>query len=641
MRDLGVVDYAGLKQVRSKTSSERKKYKRFKYKFIFELIAKPFKEVWKTLCGLYYDVWNNRRTILKISTIVFIIYTIFIAIKIFFEDLIFLDGLKYIGKAILLFLSTKLIVYAIHWMFGYQMLIAKKRELSDLFVNEKLAKIAKISGATGAGKDTFMRYVGTSKRKYLIKKLTKRMEYIKKTIYYVSFIKYEELIQNDVDKFEDKSKSKFANLYHDKLVRVIANLFRNNQSLIKDKYILKYSATDMIYDYSEFKKAPRFYKSKYVFNEKINSSHVLDLLTEYANLYFRLFIDKHFIMTNQPTIEDLKEKIMCKQFSLDYFKLIHDEFKRSTQAGTQVMKEKVIFGLTENLIILESEVDSFYNNLDKSVNSELLKSGVRDAFAYNRHLFGEDFSYYQVGQNASRCASLMRELTHEFIYIQSKKTIDGGRLRNILLYLIKFPFDFVLSLNDLFYEYQLKKMKLRKEYLIKKYNLKYYSSHNEKWKIKSLKLEKTKYPTRKGLYGIAERFTAWCERTIQKNKNDGWIEMKIALSKNANSSSDQELSLKQIVKKDLNVTSGVVSICFKRTDSHGLYDTHYLRTLKKNLTESSEVNFYNANIWDNDMLLKKDDAIYIDYKSMDNFFNITKEERKNHSYNVYYEEEGK
>lgn len=497
MSDLGIINYARLKEIGDKTKAERKKYKRFKWKFILDLLLKPIKELWKTLCSLYYDVWNNRRTILKVSTIIFIIYTIFIAIKIFFEDLVILDGLKYILKAIIIFLGSKLVVYTIHWMFGYQMLIAKKRELSDRFVNEKLAKIAKISGATGAGKDTFMRYVGTAKRKYIINKLTNRMDYIKKTVYFVSFIKYEELIQNDVDKNEDKSKSKFANLYHDKLVRVVASTFKKNQSLIKDKYILKYSASEMIEDYARYKKEPRFYKSKYVFDEKINSSHILDLLTEYANIYFRLFVDKHFIMTNQPTIEDLKEGLMCKQFSLDYFKLIHDESKKKTQFGTEISKEKVIFGLTENLIILESEVDSFYNNLDKSVNSELLKSGVRDAFAYNRHLFGEDFSYYQVGQNASRCASLMRELTHEFIYIQSKNIIDGGRLRNILLYIIKLPFDFVLSLNDLFYEYKLKKLKLKKEYLIKKYNLKYCATHNKKWKNKALKLEKIKYPTRK------------------------------------------------------------------------------------------------------------------------------------------------
>ena len=41
------------------------------------------------------------------------------------------------------------------------------------------------------------------------------------------------------------------------------------------------------------------------------------------------------------------------------------------------------------------------------------------------------------------------------------------------------------------------------------------------------------------------------------------------------------------------------------------------------------------------MVLKKEDSIYIDYKNMDKFFNNTREERFQHSYEVTYEEEKK
>lgn len=44
----------------------------------------------------------------------------------------------------------------------------------------------------------------------------------------------------------------------------------------------------------------------------------------------------------------------------------------------------------------------------------------------------------------------MRELTHEFIYIEGKKIIDGGRIRNFFIKLIKYPFDFILDFNQLF-----------------------------------------------------------------------------------------------------------------------------------------------------------------------------------------------
>ena len=391
--DLGFINSTDLKNIKIKTKKERKNYKLFKWKFLLDVMSKPFIELWKTLCSIYYDCWNVRRKILKISFIIFIVYSLFTGIKNLVAGTSFWVWCKDLLKALILFVIAKALFFVIHYLFGYQLLIAKERELSDRFVNEKMAKIAKISGSTGAGKDTFMRYVGTAKRNALIKKLKGRANYIQKTIYWISFDALNEIIENDVKKYDNYSKSKYAELYPDKMVRIVAKDLIANEQLIKSKYKVKYNARELSQDYSNFKKEPRFYKSKYVYDEKINSSHVLDMLAEYVNIYFRLNIDKHFIMTNQPTIEDMKEHLMCKQFSLDYFKLIHDVQQKKTQFGTQISREKVIFGLTENMIILESEVDSFYNNLDKTVNSDLLKSGVRDAFAYNRHLFGEDFSY--------------------------------------------------------------------------------------------------------------------------------------------------------------------------------------------------------------------------------------------------------
>lgn len=125
------------------------------------------------------------------------------------------------------------------------------------------------------------------------------------------------------------------------MVRIVAKDFLANEQLIKQKYKSRYNARELSQDYSSFKKAPRFYKSKYIFDEMISSSHVLDLLSEYVNIYFRLNIDKHFIMTNQPTIEDMKEHLMCKQFSLDYFKLIHDVSKNKHSLALKYQEKKL------------------------------------------------------------------------------------------------------------------------------------------------------------------------------------------------------------------------------------------------------------------------------------------------------------
>ena len=140
-----------------------------------------------------------------ISFIIFIVYSIFTGIKNLVAGTSFWLWCKDVLKALILFVAAKGLFFAIHYLFGYQLLLARERELSDRFVNEKMAKIAKISGATGAGKDTFMRYVGTAKRNALIKKLKSRSKYIQKTVYWVSFDALNELIENDVKSVDDLS----------------------------------------------------------------------------------------------------------------------------------------------------------------------------------------------------------------------------------------------------------------------------------------------------------------------------------------------------------------------------------------------------------------------------------------------------
>ena len=634
MSDLGIIDKQGLKEIKENTKENRRRFKKFKWSFLKDLIIKPFKELWLGICSLYYDFWIHKKLIFKISFIIFVVYTLFTGVQSLINGTKFSIWIIDCGKAILLYFIAKVIFMGIHYLFGYQLLILKQRELSDRFINEKMAKIAKISGATGAGKDSFMRYVGSAKRRYLIKKLKNRMKRISDAVYWCNFQVYIDLIENDVNQYQgDYSKSKYASLDPIELARVVAKDFLANESLIKLRYRNNYSAKEMNKDYVDYLKEPRFYKSKYVIDELIDNSHVINLIAEYVNDYFRLNVDKHFIMTNQPTIEDKKSKLMAKKFSLDYFKLIHDSKTSKLPDGSiKHQDEKVVFGLTENLIVLESEVDSFYNNLDKSVNYDLLESGVRDAFAYNRHLFGEDFSYYQVGQNAGRCASLMRELTHSFIYILSKKTIEGGRVRNIILKIINSPFSFLLSLSEIVFEYKKEKLRLKKKYLIQKYSLKYQAKHNENYLKKVKKIEVKKYPERKNFMRLAERINSWCSNQIQKNKNDGWLEMKISISTSSSAQGTNHLTLRQALKTDTNLSSAIVTVVFKRTESHGLYDTHYLQALKKDLVKKSEINYYNAEVWDSDMKLKKEDSIFINYKNMDKFFNNTKKERFKYSY---------
>lgn len=94
------------------------------------------------------------------------------------------------------------------------------------------------------------------------------------------------------------------------------------------------------------------------------------------------------------------------------------------------------------------------------------------------------------------------------------------------------------------------------------------------------------------------------------------------------------MSVRQFLK--LNVINGqIVTLTFRRKNTHGLYDTHYLKALKKNLEANSSLNFYNINCWDSDMVLKKEDAIITNYSVFDNFFDISSQERFDYSFELY------
>lgn len=639
MSDVGVVRPQDLSKAQDLKRQNRKEFRRFRNQFIFKILIKPFKEIAIKISDAYSILWENKKKVFIFSFIVFICYTLFNGIMVLMDGESFFTWLKKVGIAILLFLALKVLILAIHGVFGYLLVIKSNLELSEKYINTKLPKIAKISGVTGAGKDTFMRAIGSIKRRAFVKDINDRMEYIKRNLYYINFSKFNELIENDSKAKEEYQMSKYASIDFDNLVKVAALDLKRNGSLIKSRYKSEFIANEMINDYALFIQAPRFHLSKYVIDKKIDSEHALALIAEYIYLYFRLNIDKHFLISNQPSIEDLKDKIMCKQFSLDYFKLIHETIQKNTSIGKIESTEKVVFGLTDYMVIMESEVDSFYNNLDKKINFELLNKGVRDAFAYNRHLFGENFNYYQVGQNASRCASLIRELTHSFIYIVGRKNIDGGRVRRFLLNLVLVPVNFWLDLFEIIYEYRQKKLQLKKDIEAKRLALLYNSTHDKKYKARLDKLKSQEYPARKFISARMERFSSRLTILRERLKNNGWIEVTISINSSASSLSNNTLSLRQILKKNLDTSNCQTKIIFKRTDSHGLYDTHYLKALKKNLESKSDVNFYSISCWSPDMLLKKQDAIITNYKVLDKFFDITTNERFTYSYDTHYIEE--
>lgn len=515
---------------------------------------------------LYYEEERYIKKILGIT----IIIGIFCLIKYFNNN--DLNNFIYLLYWILLVFGLSSIYYIVKILFLYEWHLEYQSELTKELCIEYLPKIMKIFGLTSVGKDTFCSFFAKTIRNHIKEKYEMEYIHISNILYMIDFKKLnEEIIKN-----KNKLKLSDRTLFNEncKSFLIDNNCFKFN----------KYIDFDLMNNYLQisFKKISYFKK-----------------LIEYVRLYVRVNLYDNYILSNQPYLEEEKT---AKVFSNDYLKIKHLKVEKKKKNQIEVEEEKIKFPLIEGSIVIETEADAWWNNLDPDVKKYLENSGIRHTKAFNRHLFGTDYYHIQVGQVQDRVNKQLRELDHGFIHIiQTEKIYAKPKKINR-------------------YENKISKFENRIYRLNNKIDKK-----STKRRIK--KLDKIKRKISKKIINL------------EKIKENLYLKQFIYVTRTGAQETFDEISLMRLLKKENYTANFKTHIYFKASDSWPNYNDKYLEAIANDLFSKNTVDFNDLENWNKELILNKNEAYLMNYPVLNDLFKLDKKILYENNYIKYVEDE--
>lgn len=582
---------------------------------LFNLVNKIYHYITNKFYELYYCSYAHKVKIFKISFRLLIVVSLLLIISglvlLYFKQSIhfLIWSLLVLVNVIYLLIYVFLKLY--HKFFGQLIIYQYELLLTNEYINKKLPHIIKIYGKTGVGKDSLSIGLASVLRENMRNNIIVELAKLKRILYIFNFSIIDSFIMNNYQLFTSFSYTINSNR--------LLNILNKYYGFIKEKYRLEISYQKLVEYYFFQQKYPNIFITKYSFYDGIKYYSFYDLLLTYILKYIRVYIEQNFIISNQPIIEDVKNNITAKIFSMNYLQIKEYELKK----GNKKYINKCLFPWKDNMIVLETECGSWYFNRDKENSRILYETGVRDFKAYNRH-FIDNLYWFMVDQDAVRVDKLLRELDHSYVQVLNKEVIDGGIKRQVfygfLLKIIERKLN-KLESKQLKNLDKIKKYKKRLKiytYLNKENKIKYYE---HKIKKHNLNIKKHDYSS---YYNKAKKYS----ELIARAKNDGFIQILINISDNPTPVNLKQTTIQQLLKQDKVIyhESYQISLTFKIKDIHGKYDTHYMKTVSEEVASKSELDFIDVPRWNSSLKLTKKDALAMGYPASFNMFNIKKDE---------------
>ncbi|MDL2292246.1 hypothetical protein LJC17_01435 [Acholeplasma sp. OttesenSCG-928-E16] len=284
------------------------------------------------------------------------------------------------------------------------------------YITKVMAKIIKIVGETGAGKDTLASAIVYILRTYFVKDIKDQRKILKSILY--------QLDHKLLKKYFEGNYTKYVSGDHDYIEKLIFKFLQNNNP-IKKRYRKLWNFETMLQNYQEEELLKR-----YGWYQNYKTNHLIEIIIKYIELIVRSKV-KNFVFSNQPYMET--ELIPAKVYSTNYLKLAHP----SKIVKEVLYKERICWPWMNYSIAYETESDALWNNMDKDITKYIKEHGIRNTRAFIRHFQGENFYMIQVGQNAERVNKQLRELDHAIMQIAGRTEDPGWPKVRFLLMLVK------------------------------------------------------------------------------------------------------------------------------------------------------------------------------------------------------------
>ncbi len=504
----------------------------------------------------------------------------------------------------------KFFINKYHFLWGEESIYEQDRELTKQYVVAYAPRIAKTYGDTGAGKDETDAGLSTMFVEGFKEDIAKRKEEIIDICYIFDFEKVDRVIMDHVDMFFSSSETVTKTNF--------MGLCSEYGYFIKFAYRYKIDIQKFIDDSKKLKNNV-LYHAEYIYDKGgINKKHFLNLLYDYVMLSVREY-ENTFIFSNQPFIEDMERGQAAAQFSLNYTITRNQPDKKFNEkdANGQTVAveytERVQFPFKDYLGFIETEVGTWYINLDKTITAMLMELGIRDFKAFNRHMFPH-FFWLQADQDAMRVSKLFRELDHYCIYPDTRLVYTGGE--GVNFFIKRKLEEFKQKLEKMYHRYEAYKNKnTRRDKKIRKYNRYWIASSNIKYKNKMNDLKETRkvFNIEKESKNLKEEIFQLSQEIMLNIYEHSYIKKICTISKEPARCNGTFYKPKDILEKPEIIRSTYsVELTFRLSDCWR-YNTHYMKNIGKNRAERSELTLMEASKWSMDMEMKADDITHLAY----------------------------
>lgn len=498
-----------------------------------------------------------------------------------------------------------------HFLYGDEAIHEIDRDLTKQYVVAYAPRVAKTHGDTGKGKDETNAGLSTMFVEGFKEDIAKRKEEIKEICYIFNFDKVDSIVFENVDQFfssnETVTKTNFM------------ELCKAHGYFIKFAYRYKIDLNEFVNDSRKLKNNV-LYQAKYIYDKGgMNKKHFLNMLYDYIMLSVREY-ENTYIFSNQPFIEDMEQMQPAAIFSMNYLitRTQSDRtFNEKDEFGqTQAVEytERVQFPFKDYIGFIETEVGTWYINLDKQITAMLLELGIRDFKAFNRHMFPH-FFWLQADQDPERVSKLFRELDHYYIYPDSRVVYSGGEGAN---FFIKRKLEeFKKYLEKLYKRYEAyKNQTTRYDRRIKKYNRYWIATSNIKYKDKMNDLKETRrvFNIEKESKKLHENIYNLAQEMMLNIYKHSYIEKIITIGKEPSRYNGGTVYTPKdiLANPDIIKSTYSVKLTFRLSDCWR-YNTHYMESIAKKRAAKSELTLMEAKKWDLSMEMTAEHIIDLAY----------------------------
>lgn len=610
-----------------------------KFLSIIRIILKPIALIIKNISSLLFDKFDNiyvrcfpkrkriNEFIINKMIIYILIVTVLLVLSYYFKNYIKIPRnhqvilIASIIGIILLYVIARLFLAIYHYVRGKFKLYDSEVEFTTEYIKNKIPRLLKVSGETGAGKDTVSAGISSVMSKYYYQKTIEEIEQIKQICYIFDFHKLDEDLSISYRRFLTFSKKKIEKAFIGDSDSPGMAIFRN--LYLNEKYHIK--AEELLQDYYNFIKNPVFYETEYASGVRVMRKHFLELIMfDYIEDYIRINVEENFLMSNQPMIEDLDKQLMAKQFNFNFLKskIIKKKVLDRKNNKKIEVQENILFPWKNRIIVNETECDTWWNNRNPNVNKSIKEGGIRDTKAYNRHMV-KDLMWIQIGQNAERTDLLLRELEHGYLHVYSRTEVENN-IPFLLQFRLKYACKKIAKIEKK-YNRNISNMDLQK---IEDCRSLYEASSNDIF-LKKIEMIQKKYRPKeyKDKYYILKNKISKITSEINNIKKEGYIKLVVCLSKQPEHPAQYDVkSMREIMRDITKVpTTFVAELTFNTSDCER-YDTRYLLTLAEERSSNTKIEYAECRRWSKNMKMNKEDVLWLGYGSANEMFGITEEE---------------